>query len=201
MNNKNYKVYLAFYKAWNNDNSTFQARVIGVWTNGPYSHVELIIFDTETGKATMCSALGTKNTVRCKRHIFNSNIYDYKEINVKSVEHIQRFFKILEGSKYDYKGIFLSQIFPLGIDNPLEWFCSESCTKAIQLGGIDNEVIWKVKPESISPNDLAFMLGLIKTDKKIWFIKNLNLLFKKELSNIYVPFNVVVESDNNNLPN
>ena len=195
-----YKTYLAFYKAWNNDSSTFQDRVIGVWTNGPYNHVELVIYDIETKKATMCSALGTKNIVRCKRHIFNTNVYDYKEVKLSNIEHARKFFEIIEGSTYDYKGIFLSQIFPLGMDNPLEWFCSESCTKAIQLGGIDNEVIWKVKPESISPNDLAFMLGLIRTDRKVSWIKNLPLLFKKEINNIYSVFNVTVDSDNDKLP-
>ena len=196
-----YKTYLAFYKAWNNEASTFQDRVIGVWTNGPYNHVELVMYDTETKEATMCSALGTKNTVRCKRHIFNTNVYDYKEVELLNVEHAQRFFEIIEGSTYDYKGIFLSQIFPLGMDNPLEWFCSESCTKAIQLGGIANEVIWKVKPESIAPNDLAFMVELINTNKKVSWIRNLSLLFKKEISNIYIPFNITVTSDNDNLPN
>lgn len=195
-----YRTFLAFYKAWNHEATTFRDRVIGVWTNGPYNHVELVIYDNETKEAVMCSALGTENTVRCKKHIFNTNVYDYKEITLHSAEHASKFFEIIEGSTYDYKGIFLSQIFPVGLDNPLEWFCSESCVKAVQIGGIDNEIIWTVKPESVSPNDLAFMVELLKTNKKVSWIKNLSLLFKKDLNSIYAPFNVIIASDNDKLP-
>ena len=195
-----YKNYLAFYKAWNNDYADISDRIIGVWTNGPYSHVELITYNTETGEATMCSALGNENKVRCANHIFNTKIYDYKEINLVNPTHSLKFFDIIKGSKYDFKGIFLSQIFPLGMDNPLEWFCSESCTKAVQIGGINNETIWKVKPESISPNDLAFMVEMISTNKKVSWIKNVSLLFKSGLDNLYIPFNVTLNSDNDKLP-
>jgi len=184
------KTYLAFYKAWNNKGNDLQDRIIGVWTNGPYSHVEFIVYDNTTGKYLMCSALGSCNCVRCKKHKFNTDVYDYIEVSLEKPQRVIEFFELISGSKYDYKGIILSQIFPLGMDNPDEWFCSESCTKASQLAGINNKSIWKVKPESMSPNDLAYELGLIETDKKVPFYKNLNLLFKKELPDIYKPFNI-----------
>ena len=186
----NHKTYLAFYKAWNNKFADITDRVIGVWTNGPYSHVEYIVFDENKGHYIMCSALGTCNCVRCKKHEFNTLIYDYIEVEIENPNRVVEFFELIEGSKYDFKGIILSQIFPLGMDNPNEWFCSESCTKASQLSGIKNKDLWKVKPESISPNDLAYKLGLIETDKKVPFYKNLHLLFKQNLPDIYKPFNI-----------
>jgi len=187
-----HKAYLAFYKAWNNKYSTFEDRAIAVWTNGPYSHVEMIIYDEEAGYYKMCSALGNCNCVRCKKHRFNTDLYDYLEIELEEPKRVLEFFDLIKGSKYDYLGIVLSQIFPLGVDNPNEWFCSEVCTKVCQLAAIDDKHLWKSKPESLSPNLLAYRLGLIKRTKKKPFIFNLNLLFKKHLHSIYTPFNIML---------
>ena len=185
-----HKNYLALYKAWNNKFANLADRVIGIWTNGPYSHVEYIVFDENKGYYVMCSALGACNCVRCEKHEFNPLIYDYIEVEVDDPKHIIEFFELIEGSKYDFKGIILSQILPLGMDNPKKWFCSESCTKASQIAAIKNKDLWKVKPESVSPNDLAYRLGLIETDKKVPFYKNLSLLFKHDIPDIYKPFNI-----------
>ena len=181
---------MAFYKAWNNDNASAEDRIIGVWTKGPYSHVEYIVYDIEDKCYKMCSALGSCNCVRCKKHFFNTDVYDYIEIDLENPNRVIEFFKLIDDSTYDYKGILLSQIFPLGIDNPKEWFCSESCTKASQISAIKNKDLWRVKPESMSPNGLAYALKLIETDKKVPFFKNLKLLFKKDLPDIYSPFNI-----------
>ena len=184
------RVFLAFYKAWNNQFANITDRVIAVWTNGPYSHVEYIVPDGNGGYL-MCSALGSCNCVRCKKHFFNTDIYDYIEVKLGEPKRVKEFFDLISDSKYDFKGIFLSQIFPLGMDNPKEWFCSESCTKASQIAAIDNKDLWRVKPESISPNDLAYRLGIIEKSKKVPFYKNLNLLFKDKLPDIYSPFNII----------
>ena len=185
-----YKTYLAFMKAWNIDKSNLMDRTIGIWTNGPYSHVEFIVYNEEERCYKMCSALGTRDEVRCKKHIFNTRVYDYIEVELRNPERVFEFFDLIINSKYDYKGIILSQIFPLGMDNPNRWFCSESCTKAAQISGIENKELWKVKPESISPNDLAYMLGLLVTDKKVKWYRNLSILNKKNIPDIYKPFNI-----------
>jgi len=156
------KLYLAFYKAWNKFGDITD-RVIAVWTKGPYSHVELIIPDDNSVTGlTMCSALGSENRVRCTSHNIDYDIYDYYPIYVKDKNISLDFFKTIDGSKYDYLGIFMSQIIPLGIDATKKWFCSESCTKATQLSAIDNKKIWLAKPEYIHPNKLAEFVGLLE---------------------------------------
>jgi hypothetical protein len=44
----------------------------------------------------------------------------------------------------------------------------------------------------VAPNDLAYMVGAIETDKKVPFYKNIPLLFKDTLPSIYKPFNIKI---------
>lgn len=38
------------------------------------------------------------------------------------------------GCKYDWRGIYFSQVFPWGWHSNRRWFCSEACTAALQNG-------------------------------------------------------------------
>lgn len=176
------KLYIAFYKAWNKYGDITD-RTIAVWTKGPYSHTELIIPnpDSPTG-LTMCSALGSENKVRCKEHFINYEIFDYYPIYVRDKEIAIEFFNTIKNAEYDYLGIIMSQIIPLGMDSNKKWFCSESCTKATQLSGIDNKSIWLAKPEYIHPNKLAQFVGLLEyPNGKHNLFKLLPLLFDKKV--------------------
>jgi len=43
LNNNIKNIVVSFYKTKDNDNATFADKIIAWWTNGEYSHVELVI--------------------------------------------------------------------------------------------------------------------------------------------------------------
>jgi hypothetical protein len=55
----------------------------------------------------------------------------------------------LNGSKYDWEGIFLNQAIPLGIDKQDKWWCSEVCMYLLNS-----------HPYKISPNEAAIRFGV-----------------------------------------
>jgi len=186
------KVYLAFQKAWNNKNSSFLSRIIAYWTMGPYSHVEIVFKDEEEcGGWVMCSSLGTEGGVRCKPHIIDTNLYDYKELKVISSAYIKKFFKqlIKNRTSYDFLAIVLSQLIKLGIDKNNKWFCSEAVARALQISCSDIEDLWYVKTEQLSPNDLARIVGLIEYKNKPTRPSFICLL-KNNMEDIYKPFGI-----------
>ena len=58
------------------------------------------------------------------------------------------------GSKYDWLGILLAQVFRFGRQHKERWFCSEFCTAALQQLGIATNV----KPYHQNPGSLFHLL-------------------------------------------
>ena len=157
------RVQLAFAKA-DREGAGFNAKLIAWWTNGPYSHVELLIHDYND-ITYMWTASSTENKVRKKIHKHNPGRYDYidLEMSEEDIDKIERFFKMIEGQEYDWLGI-MGFVMPALRDRTTKWFCSECVSNAIKITG--DERFWLLSPSEISPNDLAVIVGLLEDYQK-----------------------------------
>jgi len=160
------EIKIAFYKS-NGPRSTWIDRLIAWWTRGPYSHVELII--EKDGEILQCSSSPRDGKVRCKKHILDTNVWDYVLLEVTSEQYdrIIKFYNSINGNKYDWMGI-LGFILPIQ-DRTNNWFCSETVANALKINGFKE--LWKYDPSRISPNYLAYLFGLLPNlDKRSKFI-------------------------------
>jgi len=111
-----------FYK-FDKNNHTLIEKLICLWTHSEYYHVELLIDDLRIG------ILPDKNNILTIANFKPQNLklFDilYFEITDEQYYDLWKFIKDNIGKKYDWTGIFLSQLFPLNIENPKRFFCSE----------------------------------------------------------------------------
>lgn len=171
MSVKHARIWLAFYKV-KQPKSTFIDKAIGVWTRGPYSHVEIVTKDINSPtKYTMRSfTLTDGGGFRAKPHKFDKRFYDYRMIKVENIDALLEFSEGIRDRKYDILGIIFSQVLPIGLDQTMKWFCSEYCVQALQVAGTDDKRFWYLKPNMIHPNKLSRIVG-IDYDKKKTFKK------------------------------
>ena len=120
-------MYLAFYKG----EGSFFDKLIRKYLKGKYSHVELVL-----GNLWYTSS-PRDGGVRVKGIVMKESNWDLLHIPVSSsqVKDIRGFFHNNMGKKYDWAGIMFSQVLPLEKDNPDRWFCSEICSRALQIAG------------------------------------------------------------------
>lgn len=144
----NLNLTLAFKKV--NKDSTWMAKVISYWTKSEYHHVELILNNN-----WISSDSDTGVVVRELKPLKDN--WDY--INLPSVtllplhyDILNKFIKKVDGNKYDWKGIILSQTIPLSMNNKNKWFCSELVTKLLQI--IVVEEVIDLEPNEVAPKDL-----------------------------------------------
>jgi hypothetical protein len=64
----------------------------------------------------------------------------------------------IEGKPYDWRGIILTQIFPLRFQSKDKWFCSELVTKVLQLLLVKETL--DLEPHLVSPGDLAKLFNI-----------------------------------------
>lgn len=121
------KAQLAFYKADGN----LVDKLVRFWTRSCYSHVELVI------NGTWYSTSPRDLEVRAKNINPRDGYWDFVDVEI-DYAYVQRFFNRTKGSKYDWLGIFLSQIFPLHIQLERRYYCSEWCATALTL--VDNNI-------------------------------------------------------------
>jgi hypothetical protein len=138
-------VKVAFRKA---KNENWGKKLIALWTKGKYSHVELIIGDKQY------SSHISDGGVRCKKHIYNEDLWDYVEVPNIRVKDILQFYSITKGDKYDLLGI-AGFVIPFK-DRTNEWFCSEWVSNALKISGYKK--LWNQEPSKISPNKLYKIL-------------------------------------------
>ena len=121
-------IRVAFYKG----NGTIFDKLIRWWTRSKYSHVEIIIDNI------WYSASPRAGCVRAAYIDAINNHWDYIIIScsLQTKQEILNAINSQLGKPYDIIGILLSQIFPLGVDDPSAWFCSELCSCALQKAGI-----------------------------------------------------------------
>jgi len=119
---------LALYKG----EGDWTDKVIRWWTRSEYSHCEIVIDDV------WYSASPREGNVRAKEIEPQEGNWDYVEI-VCSPEQEQIVLGTFEanmGSGYDYMGIVLSQVLPIGIQMSYRWFCSEICAQALMYANL-----------------------------------------------------------------
>ena len=118
------KIQLMFYKG----KGDLFDKLIRWWTHSEYSHVELVI-----GGMWYSSSPRT-GRVAGRELVYNESHWDSVEVeaNEGQIKRMTRLFRQERGKKYDWLGITLSQILPLGIDMPNRWFCSEICAYVLK---------------------------------------------------------------------
>lgn len=119
---------LAFYKG---QGDLFD-KMIRLWTRSPYSHTEIII------DGRWYSSSPRDGRVRGRVIVPTPGHWDFAEVTMteSDTQKVLSFLRSQIGKRYDWLGIFLSQIVPLGIQNPTRWFCSELCSAALKKGGM-----------------------------------------------------------------
>lgn len=148
---------IAFYKgtsrhAW----SAFKQRIIRLWTNGPYAHVEVITHltgeDPRDGTWHAATAYHPGATVSRKLEIKEKNwdIYGL-DVTPHQAQMCLDWIRNHDGLKYDWLGLWLN--FGLGIKRHMksQFFCSEYVAAAL-----DNNVLacCPLLPCQYSPNSL-----------------------------------------------
>lgn len=126
----------------------FIPKLIKWWTKSNYCHCEFLFSD---GLRFGCSPI-SPFTTRFSKETPSSIYWDYVSIPMSAEDEIKiREFCTSEiGCKYDWEGIFFSQIFHWGYENKKKWFCSEICTAGLQHIGLLKDM----KANRISPGDL-----------------------------------------------
>lgn len=140
---------VAFYKAKYGD---VLDKAISWWTKSPYSHTE--IYFEKTGECISSSwREGEEDPygVRIKviDDLFTSGHWDFIDVPDANEDEIYDKAKIDLKKGYDFAGIFLSQMFNIGVHGEDKYFCSELCAKLLGLqdphnyspGGLYNYMI------------------------------------------------------------
>lgn len=135
---------VAFQKA---DQSMY-AGLIRWWTKSEYSHCELLFSDG----MMFSSHVADKGTRYVKNQYFNYLYWDVLEIPITDKqEKVMRDFCDSElYCRYDWWGIWFSQIIRMQREDPEKWFCSEICTTAWQRIGF----LGDSRPCTFSPGKL-----------------------------------------------
>lgn len=131
---------------------TIPAKAICWWTESEYFHSELVF----SCGLSFSSDLDTGRTrFKTIDYLHTSDwITIVLPFDAKTEEEIFKFCCEEEGCRYDWVGIFLTQIIPLSRQSKSKWFCSEVCTRALQIGGWLEDV----KPHEISPGELINLI-------------------------------------------
>jgi hypothetical protein len=138
-------IKLAFYKA---HQGNLIDKIIGWWTNGEYSHTEIIV-GNNLDDLIMYSASGIDGGVRKKPHKYNPNKWEYIDIDL-NLNILNEIYNKTKDCKYDYLGI-LGFILPLQ-DRQNKWFCSEWVSNVLKCSG--DKRLYLKEPSKLSPNKL-----------------------------------------------
>lgn len=119
-----------------------------------YSHVELIL--NIAGTDYQFSSINSEGGVRKREHIIDHDTWEYKLFNItqKEYETIIEFFDKIMGCKYDKLGL-VGFIIPV-IDRENRWFCSEACSRALQI--ISFKQLMTLESSRLSPNKFYSIL-------------------------------------------
>jgi hypothetical protein len=130
------------------------ALAIRLWTWSKYHHCEVVFSDGTTFGALTTWPMKTNYEI--KR--YNPKYWDFVEIECtpQQEQEIRKWCDGEVGCKYDWNGIFFSQVLPLSREHSTRWFCSEIATAILQ----KLKMFTDKKPCTISPAKLAKLLGL-----------------------------------------
>jgi hypothetical protein len=125
-------------------------KLISFWTQGPYSHCELIFKDNLSFSARFGELVGFKEVE------YKEGQWDFVEVGEPTSE-LYAFCEEQIGKRYDVLGVlgFVIQIFRT---NRYCWFCSEIVTGALQ----KKKLLLDVTPCRINPSELGCLLLVFK---------------------------------------
>lgn len=133
-------------------------------TKGNYHHSELIFSDGVSISAGRIINGKDDNDVSFKTLDFSDTnrwdiIYiDFLDLNEAKMREVA---ELLIGAKYDWKGIFLTFVFPFALQNKSRWMCSEIAVELLKQGGAGEFV--GISSNTMSPNKLyTFLMNLKK---------------------------------------
>ena len=161
------KVRFLFYRA--DIAGHFVGKVISFWTGlfpcnwgtPPYCHVE-VWFPDVTGVFSAMSFLYSSATRGGKgpgvRFAYRDIVlkhperWDVIECEVKRVdlEIALEFLDSQQGKKYDYFGVLLGFIFPVNIEDPNKWYCSEISIRAAWMLCVIKKLWHRMSPRRMS---------------------------------------------------
>lgn len=146
-------VIVAFKKR---DNTSGKwSRSICWWTKSEHYHVEMAVGDV------WITSSESEGTVIRKLRPLNGE-WEYVDLgtirmNLNSYTELNVWLRMQDGKGYDWKGIFLSQVFPFRLHSSKKWFCSELCTYILQLLLINSDIL-EEEPHKVSPGKLYKLL-------------------------------------------
>lgn len=144
------KITIAFKEI--KKSSGIHAKAIGWWTKSNFYHVEMSVGDK------WISSNSDEGGVTFKDLLPLNNKWTYIHlepiiISNKTWNEIKQYIEEQKGKKYDWCGIFFSQILPFTLHSRNKWFCSEIVTKILQLLGVSKT--FDLLPHITSPGDIA----------------------------------------------
>lgn len=128
------RMKLAFYKAKGN----WVDLLIRVFTHSKYSHVEIV------HNKDWYSSSPRDGGVRIKQIQDDGNSWDFVEVEIDK-ERLYQKYREYKGKGYDFKGILLSNILPIGWHSKNKATCSEFVADVL---GYEN-------PSKYSPGSIA----------------------------------------------
>lgn len=150
-------IKLAFKKV-NNKSSLFN-KLISKYTKSKYYHTELVLNNNWISSDPK-EGVYIKEVDNIKNEEWDFIIFEKISISERDYGIIMDYIKKQDDKKYDFLGIILSQIVPFSLHNRNKYFCSELCTKILQLFLI--EEVLDLVPNNTSPGDLAKIFNLEK---------------------------------------
>ncbi len=135
------KAKLTFYKGKGN----WVDLLIRVFTNSKYSHVEIV------HNKDWYSSSPRDGGVRVKQIQDDGSSWDFIEVDIDK-ERLYQKYREYKGRGYDFKGILLSNILPIGWHSKDKVTCSEFVA----------DVLGYETPSKFSPNDILDKLKLRK---------------------------------------
>lgn len=135
---------IAFYKATRPGLQGLFNILVRWWTNGPYSHCELVL-DEQDGKSLCGSASFIDGGVRLKWIALDPAHWDLVDVGdiFNSREVALDWFRRHQGQAYDLRGL-LGFVWRRADGHPHKWVCSESVGAAL---GIQQP--WRFGPNAL----------------------------------------------------
>lgn len=147
-------MYVAFRKTLKSDSISAKLINLGTGRKG-FHHVELVFNDGSSFSADSYDEV----QVRFKDIDYTQRMDRWELVKLPdhlNEETMKRFAEHHKGADYDWKGLFLNFLIPVGQHHVSKWFCSEITSEALKYGG---EMRLAGETSSgISPNKLYIIL-------------------------------------------
>ena len=135
---------IAFYRGTKPGLAGVFNRAVRWWTNGPYSHCELVVSMLPGGQAQCWSSANLDGGVRQKVIVLDPAHWDLLEVPWVGVLAAVDWFWRHEGDGYDTLGLF-GFVGRRGDGDQGKWFCSEAVAAAL---GFEDP--WRYDPNTLA---------------------------------------------------